>query len=156
MRGRKQAAELNAAFLDALRQTGIVTHAAEVCGLSRAAMYLRRDADPTFAAQWDAAVAEACDRLEAEAWRRAVVGVEELVVGRVGKDRDGLLTTTVDGEERPLTIRKHSDALLALLLKAHKPEKYRERTEAKVTVDGAVKAYVGISPDEWDSSPPTK
>lgn len=119
MRGRRITTAQKGAFLALLRQNGVVTDAAEGAGISRAVIYTLRTRDGAFAAAMDEAVAEACDRLEAEAWRRAVVGVEEPVYGRVAKDQDGEIGR----------VHKYSDTLMALLLKAHKPEKYRERAE---------------------------
>lgn len=144
--------EMCARFIDELRKRGNVTDACRVAGFERrSTAYEWRNADPEFAAQWEEALDEASDLLEKEAWRRAVDGVQEPVIGRVGKDEDGILTGP-DG--KPLYIRKYSDTLMALLLKAHKPEKYRERQDITANVNANVKGYVGISPDDWDSSQP--
>jgi hypothetical protein len=62
----------------------------------------------------DEATDEACDVLEAEAWRRAVDGVDRPIFQR--------------GEQVGVE-RVYSDNLMVQLLKAHRPEKYRERTE---------------------------
>ena len=67
--------------------------------------------DPDFALAWDEAVNIAADALEREAWRRAVEGFEEPVHYR--------------GEVVGY-VKKYSDRMLELLLKAHRPEKYRE------------------------------
>jgi hypothetical protein len=71
----------------------------------------RRRTCQTFARQWDGAIEEACDRLEQEAWRRGVAGVEKPV--------------TVAGERE--MVREYSDRMLEMLFKAHRPEKFRER-----------------------------
>ncbi len=58
------------------------------------------------------------DVLEQEARRRAVEGVSEPVYymgAEVG------------------SVQKYSDTLMCLLLKGHKPQKYRERTDLNVT-----------------------
>lgn len=109
------------AFLDELRQRGNVRDAARVAGLARQTFYEWKGADPDFAAAWDEALDEAADTMEREAWRRAVEGVDEPVFGRVGKDQDGEVGT----------IRRYSDSLMQLLLKAHRPEKYRERQQVE-------------------------
>jgi hypothetical protein len=98
------------AFLRALADTGIVTVAAGVAGVTRARAYQVRKADPAFAAAWDDAEEKAADALEAEAWRRAVVGVPVPLVsgGKVVRDDEG----------QPLLIRQFSDPLLITLLKA--------------------------------------
>ena len=153
MRGKTTSLKQRTTFLAALCEMGNVTASAGAAGFSRAQAYALRSEDVSFAAAWDDAVAEACDRLEAEAWRLAVVGVEEPVIGRVGKDRDGILKNA-DGEN--LVIKKYSDTLMVTLLKAHKPDKYRERSENNVNLNGAVKAYIGLSPDDWSNAPPTE
>lgn len=106
-------------FLAALRHEPNVTAAAAAAGAERTAFYLLRANDPAFAEAWAAALEEGADRLESVVWGRAVDGWEEPVYGRVGKDQDGQIGT----------VRKYDSALAALLLKAHKPEKYRERQE---------------------------
>ena len=122
MRPERFTDEYRQKFLDLLRQHGNVTLAAEALGFERTTVYVHRAQNESFASEWDAAIAEAADRLEAEAWRRAVEGVDEPVFGRVAKDKDGQIGT----------IRRYSDALMARLLSAHKPEKYRERKEVQL------------------------
>jgi hypothetical protein len=107
------------AFLTALAATGIVSTAASIAGITRVRAYQVRRQDPGFASAWEDAEAQAADALEAEAWRRAVDGVPEPVVssGRVVRDDDG----------QPLAIRRYSDNLLLALLKARRPERFKDR-----------------------------
>jgi hypothetical protein len=91
--------------------SGNVTRAAEAAGVSRRAPYDWRADDASFAEAWDEALEAACDALEAEARRRAYEGWEEPVYQK------GALVGR---------IRKYSDRLLEVLLRAHRPEKYRE------------------------------
>lgn len=109
------------AFLVELAQRGNVSVAAIAGGMSRNWYYDQRAADSEFAVAWDDALETAIDAMELEARRRAVEGVEKPLIGRVGKDQDGIITT----------VREYSDSLMALLLKAHRPEKYRERTDVQ-------------------------
>ena len=109
------------AFLAALRFQPNITLAARAAGLSRQTMYEWAEKDEAFAAEWVAALEEGIDLAEAEMWRRGVEGWDEPVYGRVGKDQDGEVGT----------VRRHSDAMLTLALKAHRPEKYRERTDVQ-------------------------
>jgi hypothetical protein len=106
-------------FLRALAETGNVTAAVAVAGTSRTRIYERRKADPAFAAGWDEAEEIAADRLEEEARRRAVEGVQEPLVsaGKIVRDDDG----------QPIAIRRYSDTLLIALLKAHRPERFKDR-----------------------------
>ena len=65
------------AFLAQLRETGNVSAAARAAGTCRSRCYEWRQRDRTFAAAWADALEEAADRLEMEAFRRAVTGVGE-------------------------------------------------------------------------------
>lgn len=111
-------------FLDHLRKTANVSESARVAVVARRTIYDWRDADQVFAEAWDDAVDEATDALEAEARRRAIEGDEEYVVSMGQLVRD-----PKTGEY--LTTRKRSDGLMTLLLKAHRPERFRERYDVK-------------------------
>lgn len=110
-----------AAFLDAFRESANVTAAARAAGVSRSRAYQLRDEDPAFAAQWEEAENEAIDALELEMRRRAMQGVEEPVF--------------YQGFEVG-TIRRYSDTLAIFLAKAHRPEKYRDRSQTELTGPG--------------------
>jgi hypothetical protein len=107
------------AFIAELRLRGNISDAARAAGLRRETFYEWRAKDVDFAAAWNEALEEATDTMEREAWRRAVEGVEKPIVGRIGKDQDGIVTY----------VQEYSDSLMQLLLKAHRPEKYRERQD---------------------------
>jgi hypothetical protein len=113
-------------FLDALAETGNVTLSARAAAVSRASIYEHRAADAVFAKAWEEAEQIAADRLEAEAWRRGVEGVPEPLVsaGRLVGDADG----------KPMFVQRYSDTLLLALLRAHKPEKFRDRTSVEFDV----------------------
>lgn len=112
--------EALARFLKTLAATGNVTQAANAAGLPRSSLYQWRERDTHFAAAWNEAIEAATDALEAEARRRAVEGVETAVI------RGGRMV--LDEEGNPITIRRYSDNLLAMLLRAHRPEKFGDRT----------------------------
>jgi hypothetical protein len=101
-----------ARFLETLKSTGNVTAAAEAAGFSRRTAYDHKEADETFAAAWKEAEEIATDTLEAEARRRGLEGVEEPVY-YLGKECG--------------RIRKYSDRMLELLLKAHRSELFKDR-----------------------------
>jgi hypothetical protein len=121
-------------FLDALRETCNVTKSARACGISRRCAYDHKQADPDFSREWDDAVEEAADKLEEEAWRRGVVGIDKPVTYQ------GVITDTY---------KEYSDRMLELLLKAHRPERFKDRREVS-TPDGQplFKVYVGVDDDE--------
>jgi hypothetical protein len=96
-----------------------VATSADLAGTSRTRVYELRKSDPVFASVWEDAEEIAADRLEKEARRRAVTGVEEPLVsaGKLVRDSEG----------QPITIRRYSDNLLLALMKAHRPPQ-RERS----------------------------
>jgi uncharacterized protein YdbL (DUF1318 family) len=105
-------------FLTILRTDPNVSAAARAINISRRHAYTIREQDPAFAQAWDEAVDEAVDTLETEARRRAIEGTTRPVFYK-GEEVGG--------------IREYSDTLTIFLLKAHRPEKYRERTSTELT-----------------------
>lgn len=118
-------------FLEAFKVTASVTLAAKACKCERGLHY-RWLEDPAYAAKFEAAKEEAAETLEAEAIRRAHLGVEEPLVyqGEFTYERDAKGRRRL---KKPLYIRKYSDALLMFLLKGFKPDKYRERGSVEVS-----------------------
>lgn len=129
------------AFLAALTEYPVLQHAADAVGIDRVTAWRAMQADPDLKAAVDAAMEAGIDRAEREAFRRGVVGYEEPVVhqGRISYLYERYLDA--GGEEKyrqvlddkgqpvPLTIRKHSDALLAKVLSARRQAYRTERTE---------------------------
>jgi len=88
-------------FLDKLRNSGNIRLSCRAASVPRSTVYYWRRKFKTFEAEWDEALEDACDILEAEAWRRAV--------------------------------EEQSDRLLMFLLKAHRPDKFKDRWAGEVT-----------------------
>jgi len=107
-------------FIEELSRRGIVTEACAACGIDRSTAYKERNSNILFAEQWNFARENAAETLEVEAWRRAVDGVERLVLYK------GEIVKTEHGQA--LYVREYSDALLTLLLKANNPNKFTERS----------------------------
>ena len=128
-----------AAFLAALAEVGNITQAAEIAGLDRKTHYIWMKNDPDYPALYEEAMEQAADRLEQEARRRAVEGVEEPVFYQ-GKQVG--------------TIRKYSDTLLIFLLKGARPEKYAERYDQRISGPGGgpveVKHFGQLDDDQLD------
>lgn len=103
-------------FLATLAETCNVSEAARQAGIGRTCAYEWRNDDPAFAAAWDSAEQEAVDKLEREAWRRAVEGTDKPVTFQ------GMITATY---------KEYSDRMLEILLKGHRPEKYAERSKVE-------------------------
>lgn len=112
---QKWNATRRAKFLKKLAETGNVSAAARAAGASRSRVYQLKAKNPSFAADWADALETATDALDAEARRRAMDGVE------TPRFHQGQLTGTV---------KKYSDSLLMFLLRAHRPDLYRERAAA--------------------------
>jgi hypothetical protein len=136
------------AFLAALRELPVIAHACKAVDIERSTAYRAREADEGFAKAWDEAQEDGIDRAEQEAFRRGVVGFEEPVIdkGRLayryeryldddGKEQYRLMLDD-HGQPIPLTVRKHSDALLGLVLKGRRKSVYAERKEL-TGADGA-------------------
>lgn len=122
-------------FLSALADNaGHVANACKAVKIGRTTAYEWRDEDPEFADRWDNIVEAALDDLEQEARRRAYEGVQKPIFYR--------------GAECG-SITEYSDSLLMFILKAGRPEKYRERHEVKNTGANKIEVvYVEQSPDE--------
>lgn len=107
-------------FINTLREGGNIRAACAKAKINRTTAYRERKANGAFNELWDAALEDAGDSLEAEAWRRAVKGVLKPVFGSGGT---GVGTVEVG------QVREYSDTLLIFLLKGAKPEKYKDRGE---------------------------
>lgn len=108
----KRTPKRDGSFLDALRDGLSVTAACVDAGIARRTAYEWREADEEFRQAWDEAVEEGTDRLEDEAKRRARDGVTEPIYYKGMKV----------GE-----VQRHSDTLMIFLLKARRPDKYKDR-----------------------------
>ncbi len=117
------------AFLEALRNLPMISSACAAAGINRTTAWRRRQADEDFAAAWDDAMEEGVDRVEQEAFRRAVEGWEQ------GVWHQG---------EQVGTERRYSDALLALILKGRRKSVYADRTELTGPGGGPVSAQAQV------------
>ena len=63
-----------AAFLEWLRNSGNVRASCQASGVPRSTIYHWRNKFVTFRKLWDEAMDDACDILQAEAWKRAIDG----------------------------------------------------------------------------------
>lgn len=104
---------------EAIKLTGNITKACDMCNVSKTAAYDHKEIDPIFSKAWDQAVEDSIELMEAEARRRAVEGVLEPVYYQ----------GVVVGE-----VLKYSDTLLMFMIKGAKPEKYRDNSS--VTIGG--------------------
>lgn len=98
-------------FLVAFNEFGMVTTACRHAKIGRTTFYDALKTDPAFAEEFRFIEEEVTEQLEAEAFRRA---------------HDGVTKPTKFGD-----VKEYSDTLLIFLLKARRPEKYRERLDVR-------------------------
>lgn len=116
-------------FIQVLEDTCSPKQAAAAVGISRRLAFDYKQKDTEFRARWEKAIEVALDALLDEAYRRAAIGYEEPVI------HGGQLSTVTDeetGEQKPLTVRKHSDRLLEVLLKFRYGDQMADRLRVKV------------------------
>lgn len=123
-------------FLEALADYGNVSAACRLAKVSRDTAYRHRNTDVDFATAWEAAAALGVESLEDEARRRAYKGVRKPVYQK------GELVGYV---------QEYSDTLMIFLLKAHKPEKYRERHEFSGPNGGPIPIQHSADDEQLDS-----
>ena len=120
-------------FLMTLRATGNVSRACAAADISRKSAYRWKANDEGanegegdgFSERWEEVVNAYIDELEREVDRRAFTGDDVPVIyqGEAMHDPEG----------KALTLKRYSDALASLRLKALRPDKYRERAETHHT-----------------------
>lgn len=139
-------------FFAALALGLAVTDSAKAAGYSRSAVYVWRNADETFQAQWEASYEAGTDALEDEARRRAVDGTVEPLFYK----GEQVTEEAIGADGKPYRVasgvRKYSDLLLIFLLKARRPDKYRERSEIRHS--GEVRLTHEQALDQLDGPPP--
>ena len=101
-----------AKFLTAFESELTVSAACAQVNVGRTTVYRWRKEDAAFAEAWDQLDEQITDQLEREAYRRAVEGTEEPIFHR---------------GQQVGSVKKYSDRMLEMLLRARKPEKYRDR-----------------------------
>lgn len=108
------------AFLAAYAHLGNITEAAKAATIYRTTHYDWLKTDPDYTAAYHQVREAAADRLETEALRRAVDGTERPIFYK---------------GEQIATVTEYSDTLLIFLLKAARPDKYRERWHVAADVN---------------------
>lgn len=126
-----------AAFIASLRDQGVVRAACEAAEIVRSTAYRRRDESLAFAAQWDEALQDFADTLEAEAIRRA---------------RDGTIKGIYHQGVLMNTELQYSDTLMTQMLKAKRPDEYGDKLIIKLDPEHvALLKKAGLSPsDAWE------
>jgi hypothetical protein len=109
-------------FLASLAKTPHVSMACEAAHIGRVTAYRHKEKNKRFAVQWDEALKTALNTMEASVWKRGAYGVKRNVWM---KDENG---KPVKVDE----IVEYDTTAAIFMLKAHDPQKYRERYVAEV------------------------
>jgi hypothetical protein len=125
-------------FLEAYKQAGTASEAARLTGIPRDTHTYWLKRSESYRQAFAAADDEATEVLEKEALRRAVDGREE----------DVYFNGQVVGK-----VRKYSDVLLIFLLKAKRPDVYRERYDARISANMNVQSMVRVVHEYHDGAP---
>jgi len=129
----KKREKLQAAFLTAFRESCTVTQAAKTAGVGRRTHYDWLTADPSYQTQFEDLEEAVTETLEREAMRRASEGTLKPVFYQGKPCGD---------------IREYSDTLMIFLLKARRPETYRERSDVTSTVQGTLRMIHELPNDD--------
>jgi len=120
-RPKKGVAETRQVFLAAIASGDTVAGAAKKAKAGLRTVYNWRESNKVFREAWEDANEMGIATLEQEAIRRA---------------RDGVLKPVYQGGKKVGTVREHSDTLLIFMLKAKRPDVYRDRISAELTGKG--------------------
>jgi hypothetical protein len=131
--GRPNTRQQQEKYLEGLRQFGTLVHACQLAHVSPHTIYSWREHDPDFSLRENEAQEGLTQDLEREALRRASEGYLRPVFQR------GQLI----GHERC-----YSDSLLAMMLKARRPDRYRENVNFSGCVEQIVREVQGFDPRE--------
>lgn len=101
-------------FLKAFEKTGVVSYACKAAKVSRQTVYQERQRNEEFALAWADIELRTTEAMEREAIRRAAEGVDKPVF---------------QGGKEVGTVREFSDTLLIFMLKARRPDVYRDRVD---------------------------
>lgn len=147
---RKSPQIKKAAFLAAYAECGTITRAAEIADCDRNAHNYWLEHDRAYPERFAQAERQASDRLEQEARRRAVDGLQKVKFhqGRPIMVQDPNFPND-QSKQIPYVEHEYSDMLLVVLLNANRPDKFRRNVD--VTSGGKpipVKVLQNVSMDE--------
>lgn len=118
-RAKKRTRARDNKFFAALAEDKTIGEAAKIAGYSRTCIYEYAQEDPDFKERFEDAKLDIVERLEKEADRRALQGVDDY---KSLKDKDG--------NHRIIKVKRYSDSLLQFRLRALRPDVYRENYSA--------------------------
>lgn len=117
-------------FIATLRATGNASAAARAAGISSTTAYAHRAADEVFRGEWDDALLTFHEEFEGAAAARAMYGVRKALL-----HKGEFVRWPADHPEAGQIAYEvvYSDSLVLPLLKAHRPERHRDRTETRLS-----------------------
>src|SRR5581483_3981480 len=121
------------AFLAALRVCPSITRAAEAAGVSRELHYRNMARVKAYKPLFEAAYAQGVDALEDKAVERAHYGVKRLRLYHGQPVMVPVDWRVPDGPKEPLYDYEVPETIVATVLRANKPDKYKERVQAEVS-----------------------
>lgn len=134
MQGRALTTLEKEVFIKKLRATGgNVSKACQAIRIARSTAYDHKKNDADFSANWEETLDFGFDDLEQEARRRAFKGTKKPVYQK---------------GECVGYVQEYSDTLLIFLLKAARPEKYRERYDLNTNVQGTLDVNIEFEIDK--------
>lgn len=113
-------------FIATLRATGNASAAARAASISSTTAYAHRAADEVFRGEWDDALLTFHEEFEGAAAARAMYGVRRALWYK------GLPVIDPETNKQAFEV-VYSDSLVLPLLKAHRPERHRDRTETRLS-----------------------
>ena len=128
-----QSARAKHAFLESYAKWANISYACQQANVPRRNVYEWQEHDPEFAAAFNVASEAATERLEREAWRRATEGTPY--------ERTSYWHGEPVGTDRKI---EYSDQLMMLLLRARRPDLYRDKLD--VAVNQVIKTVAGVDP----------
>lgn len=134
--------EVKLAYVEALALTGRKHQAAQAVEVSSSTVSRHIALDPEFSLAVDEAMQAYADKVRETVQRRALEGDLEPIVGRVGKDQDGIIGYK----------RRFSDNLLAMEAKRVDSEYRQSATlDVNVKVSGVLVVSASLPPGDWQS-----
>lgn len=113
--------------LEAIADGSSLKEACRAAGVSCAAHYSWKSADPAYLAAWEFAKSIRADRAEEEIERRGIDGYDEVTTYEKS-----------DGTVERKTVRKYDGTLLLAYVKAAKPEKYSDKFKHEISGEVSV------------------
>lgn len=129
-------------YLEHLAATGLKRRSAHLTGVSYQVVQNLRAKDDEFALKCEEALEDYRESLEAEAYRRAVEGVKEPIIG--GRNKDKIV----------VEVSRYSDRLMEKLLNANIPDKYRNNVQVDANISSGVLVVPskGMTITEWEKT----